>query len=185
MSGELNIITGCMYSGKTSELIRRIEREKIANRNIAVLTPDIDDRYGKEYIGSHNGNKILGQNTTTDPEEIYSSFMSLDADVIAIDEGNLFPEEIVRPVQELVDQGKTIHIAGLDRQFNREPFNPMEILMAKADEVMKLTAVCSECGDDATLTQRLVDGSPANPDDDVIQVGSEEYHPRCRDCHKL
>lgn len=185
--GYIEVITGCMFAGKTEELLRRLRRAEIAEMEIGVFTPEIDDRYGVKKIGSHNGESWEATVVETSAEGI-DEFLeeAHDLDVVAVDEANFFPGEIVDAVQKLADNGQRVLISGLDQTFRGDPFDPVHKLMAVADEVEKLTAVCTQCGQQATRTQRLVDGEPATADTPTVQVGGDEsYEARCRQCHEV
>ncbi len=182
--GSLEIICGSMFSGKTEELIRRLRRAEIARQNIQVFKPKLDDRYGVTRVTSHNGLHVEAQ-----PVAHASDILTLiepDTTVVGIDEVQFFDWEIAEVCQRLADSGKRIIVAGLDTDFRGEPFGPMPLLMAQAERVLKLQAICVVCGDEASRTQRLVNGQPAAYDDPLIVVGaSETYEARCRACHRV
>jgi len=188
-SGQLEVITGCMFSGKTEELIRRLERVRIARGRLLLFKPTIDDRYSRHTVMTHYG-RAFDARLLEPGEETVEQLIALvgppaldRADVIAFDEGNFFSERLPALCQALVARGKRVLVAGLDLTFAEEPFGPMPRLMALADRVDKLQAVCVKCGGVATRSQRLVDGQPAPTDGPVIQVGgAETYEARCRDC---
>jgi thymidine kinase len=173
-----------MFSGKTEELIRRVRRAQIARQKVQVFKPAIDDRYGVEKITSHNGlhveaipiaeaMHILDQ---VDPETT----------VVAIDEVQFFDWQIASVVNALAERGMRVIASGLDMDFRGEPFGPMPQLMAEAEQVDKLHAICMVCGQAATRTQRLIDGQPALYTDPVILVGAREvYEARCREHHEV
>ncbi|MFT6765657.1 MAG: thymidine kinase [Alteromonas naphthalenivorans] len=179
--GQLEVICGSMFSGKSEELIRRIKRAKIAKKNVLVFKPSIDNRTIMTQVASHDGNKFTAIAVDTPlqiPEKI-----SPDIDVIGIDEAQFFSHELVNVVLDLVEDGKTVIIAGLNLDYRAVPFGPMPTLITMADTVTKLSAICIPCGDDAYFTQRIVNGHPAKYDDPVIQIGAEEcYQARCRTC---
>ncbi len=180
--GRIEVITGCMFSGKSEELIRRLKRAKIARQKIQVFKPSIDTRYSEIEVVSHNGEKITGV-PVKDSSEIMKKIKD-DTDVVGIDEAQFFDEGIVNVANELADRGLRVILAGLDMDFRGEPFGPMPKLLAIAEEVQKLHAICTVCGEDATRTQRLIDGRPARYDDPVIMIGaSEKYEARCRRHH--
>lgn len=180
--GSLEIICGSMFSGKTEELIRRLRRAEIAKQHIQVFKPKLDDRYGVARVTSHNGLHVEAE-----PVAHASEILALirpDSTVIGIDEVQFFDWEIAEVCQRLADGGKRVIVAGLDTDFRGEPFGPMPLLMAQAEKVMKLQAICVVCGDEASRTQRLVNGQPAAYNDPLIVVGaSETYEARCRACH--
>lgn len=182
--GFIEVITGCMFAGKSEELIRRIKTLEYAHKRIAIFKPAIDKRYSDAYIVSHNGKRVKSF-VISKAEEIYA-YMQEDYDVVAIDEVQFFDEEIVKICNELANQGKRVIVAGLDMDFRGEPFKVMPALLATAEFVTKLTAVCMKCGAPATRSQRLIDGKPANANDKIIQVGAKEaYEARCRHCHEV
>ena len=181
--GRIEVICGSMFCGKTEELIRRVRRAIIARQTIRVFKPRIDDRYGIQNITSHTG-----QSVEAIPVESSGDILKLadgGATVIAIDEAQFFDMGLVDVVQRLVDENPLrIIIAGLDTDFRGEPFGPMPQLLSIAEEVIKLRAICVVCGEDASRTQRLVDGKPAAYDDPLILVGAQEsYEARCRNHH--
>jgi len=181
-SGWIEVICGSMFSGKTEELIRRVRRAQIARQKVQVFKPAIDTRYVKWEVASHNGMQLEAM-----PVENMAQLRALlepDTTVIAIDEGQFFDEGLVDLCEGLADQGMRVIIAGLDMDFRGEPFGPMPMLMARAEQVDKVQAICVVCGGPASRTQRLIDGHPAAYDDPIILVGaSEVYEARCRGCH--
>ncbi|HMA60413.1 MAG TPA: thymidine kinase [Halanaerobiales bacterium] len=183
-SGWIEVITGPMYSGKSEELIRRIRRVKIAKKKVKVFKPLMDDRYSNGNVVSHSGDSIEAI-PVDHPEELYERLED-DVEVVAIDEIQFFSEEIVDICETLADKGKRVVVAGLDRDFRNEPFVPMPELLSRAEYVEKLHAICLQCGDPATRTQRLIDGEPASYNDPIILVGAtENYEARCRSCHEV
>ena len=182
--GYIEVICGCMFAGKTEELIRRIHVLNYAKKKIRVFKPKIDNRYSETEIVSHSGQKIKCH-VISKPKEILE-LMERDDEVIAIDEAQFFDESLIEVCDYLADGGKRVMLAGLDTDFRGEPFGIMPQLMTKAEFVTKLTAVCAKCGAPATRTQRLINGKPANFDDPIILVGEKEsYEPRCRHCHEV
>ena len=188
--GRLEVITGCMFSGKTEELIRRLERVRIARGSLLLFKPTIDDRYGLDVVATHYGREFEahllspGSETVAALTEIAGDEALRTCSVVAFDEGNFFSERLSRLCEELVGMGKRVIVAGLDLTFAGEPFEPMPFLMALADQVDKLEAVCTKCGGIATRSQRLIDGKPAPLDDPVIKVGGlGTYEARCRECY--
>lgn len=183
-SGWLEVITGPMYCGKSEELIRRLRRVKIAKQKVKVFKPVLDNRYSKKDVVSHSGDSIEAV-PVDHPEEILER-IDETVDVVGIDEGQFFHEDLIEICEELADQGIRVILAGLDRDFRNQPFGPMPDLMARAEYVDKLHAICIQCGEPASRTQRLIDGQPAAADDPVILVGaSEVYEARCRSCHAI
>ncbi|MFB6110910.1 MAG: thymidine kinase [Halobacteriaceae archaeon] len=183
--GWVEVITGSMFSGKTEELLRRLRRAEIAGQSVAAFTPAIDDRYGEAVVGSHAGNQWAA--TAIEPGNETAIHDGLDGeDVVAIDEGNFFEAGLVDVVRDLADDGQRVVISGIDTTYRGEPFEPMPALMATAEYVDKLQAICVKCGDPASRNQRLVDGEPAHVDDPTIVVGADEtYEARCRACHTV
>lgn len=182
--GYIEVITGPMFSGKSEELIRRIKRAKIAKQKVQVFKPAIDDRYSIDKVVSHNGDNIHAIAIVKASDIL--RHIEKDTDVFAIDEVQFLDYEIVDIVREIADSGKRVICAGLDLDFRGEPFGPTPDLMAIAEFVDKLTAICMKCGNPATRTQRLINGKPANYDDPIIMVGAKEsYEARCRKCHEV
>jgi thymidine kinase len=183
-TGSIEVITGSMFCGKTEELIRRLRRATIAKQKVQVFKPAIDNRYGEEKVTSHAGANFdaLPIKRASDVIE----FLDDDTTVVAIDEAQFFDDEIVTITQKLANRGIRVIAAGLDMDFRGEPFGPMPILLSQAEEVSKLHAICVICGEEASRTQRLVDGLPARYDDPVVIVGaSEMYEARCREHHEV
>ncbi|RJP52502.1 MAG: thymidine kinase [Anaerolineaceae bacterium] len=182
--GSVEVICGSMFSGKTDELIRRLVRATIAKQKVQVFKPAIDVRYAVEKVTSH-----AGANYDAIPVEKAADIRTkLDADttVVAIDEAQFMDAEVVSIARELADKGIRVLVAGLDQDFRGEPFGPMPALMSLAEHVEKLHAICMVCGDEASRTQRLVNGKPACYDDPVVIVGaSEMYEARCRRHHEV
>jgi len=182
--GSVEVICGSMFSGKTDELIRRIVRAQIARQKVQVFKPAIDVRYAVEKVTSH-----AGSNFAAIPVEKAADIRSrIDADttVVAIDEAQFMDAEVIEVARELADKGIRVLVAGLDQDFRGEPFGPMPNLMALAEHVDKLHAICMVCGDEASRTQRLVNGKPARYDDPIVIVGaSEMYEARCRKHHEV
>ena len=181
--GWVEVIVGPMFSGKSEELIRRVTRALIAKQHVQVFKPAIDDRYHAIAVASHAG-RTLEAEPVSDTADVRSRLQE-DVEVVAIDEAQFFDGELPGLVQDLADEGKRIIVAGLDLDFRGEPFGPLPILLARAEHVEKLTAIC-RCGRAATRTQRLIGGHPAHYDDPIILVGAtESYEPRCRACHRV
>jgi len=181
-SGSVEVITGSMFCGKTDELIRRLRRATIARQKVQVFKPVIDVRYQVEKVASHAG-------STFDALPIQRAAEILErlednTTVVGVDEAQFFDEEIVKIVQQLAERGVRVIVAGLDTDFRGEPFGCMPVLMAQAERVDKLQAICMVCGEPASRTQRLIDGHPAHYEDPVIIVGAAElYEARCRQHH--
>lgn len=182
--GWLEVISGCMFAGKTEELIRRVNVLSFAKKNIIVFKPKIDDRYSESEIVSHAGLHIPCI-VIEHSREILDHIQS-DTEVVAIDEVQFFDKDIVDVCEHLADHGLRVMVAGLDKDFRGEPFGVMPELLTRAEFVTKLTAVCARCGAPATRTQRLVDGKPASFTDPIVLVGVvDHYEPRCRHCHEI
>jgi thymidine kinase len=182
--GWIEVICGSMFCGKTEELLRRVRRAVIARQQIQVFKPAIDYRYGLARIASHNG-------LAWESEAVHKSHDILErvkpnTTVVAIDEVQFFDDEIADVCDQLAHRGLRVICAGLDLDFRGEPFGPMPRLMAQAERVDKLHAICVVCGAAASRTQRLIDGQPARYDDPVIVIGAAEaYEARCRNCHDV
>lgn len=182
--GWIEVICGSMFSGKSEELIRRVKRAQIARLNVQVFKPSIDKRYSATEIVSHSG-FVTEAILATDPEEILDHVKE-DAKVVAIDEVQFFSEKIVDVCQRLADSGIRVIVAGLDQDFRGYPFGSMPILLATAEKVDKLRAICVVCGQEASRSQRIINGHPASCDSPTILVGaSESYEARCRHCHNV
>jgi len=181
-TGWVEVICGSMFCGKSEELIRRVHRVQIARKKVQVFKPTIDNRFAIQYIYSHNGSKIEAI-SINQPEELLEK-LEKDTEVIAIDEAQFYNDDIVSICQKLADKGKRVIIAGLDQDFRGEPFGPMPKLLAIAEYIDKLQAICMVCGNPASRTQRLVNKKPAKYSDPTILVGAKEsYEARCRKCH--
>ncbi len=186
-SGWVEVISGSMFSGKTEELLRRLRRAEIAGQDVAAFTPALDDRYGQTTVGSHEGRQWDGIAVDSQGDGPWEICDRLDGEeVVAIDEANFFDAPLVDVVNRLAEEGRRVIVAGTDITFRNDPFEPLPQLMAVAEYVDKLRAICAVCGEPATRNQRLVDGEPAHADDPTIMVGAEEsYEARCRNCHTL
>ena len=182
--GSLEVVCGSMFSGKTEELIRRLRRATIAREKVQVFKPAIDIRYAVEKVTSH-----AGMNFDAVPVQNAADIMKHllpDTRVVGLDEAQFFGPEIVEVVQSLANRGLRVIVAGLDQDFRGEPFGMIPVLMALAENVDKLTAICMVCGQPATRTQRLVNGKPAHYHDPVVIVGAAEmYEARCREHHEV
>lgn len=183
--GWIELVCGSMFSGKTEELLRRVRRAEIARKNVLIFKPVIDNRYGVERVASHNGIVRTDAVAVQSAGEILKCVQPT-TEVIAIDEVQFFDWTVAEVCTTLANHGKRVIVAGLDQDFRGEPFGPMPLLMALAERVDKLHAICVVCGASASRTQRLIDGRPARYDDPVILVGgSESYEARCRTCHDV
>jgi thymidine kinase len=175
LGGCIEVICGSMFSGKTEELIRRLSRARIAKLKVEIFSPKADTRYGEEAIISHNANKI-----TSTPVDSASAILLLasDAHVIGVDEAQFFDDELPEVCTILANRGIRVIVAGLDMDFKGRPFGPMPSIMAIAESVTKLQAVCVQCGNPALYSYRLI------PDEAKILLGEKEsYEPRCRVCY--
>ncbi len=182
--GKIEVVTGCMFSGKSEELIRRLKRAKIAKLNVQVFKPSLDTRVSSIEVVSHTGEMIQAEPVASS-SELYKAIKT-DADVIGVDEVQFFDDGIFDVARQISKDGKRIIFAGLDMDFRGEPFGRMPSLMAIADEVLKLHAICMVCGEDATMTQRLIDGHAAKYSDPIVLIGAEErYEARCKLHHYI
>ncbi len=182
--GWIEVVCGSMFSGKTEEMIRRVRRARIARQKVQVFKPALDDRYHDQQVSSHNGLHWEAVPVASAREIL--DLLEPETTVVAVDEAQFFDWEISAVCKELAERGQRIIVAGLDMDFRGEPFGPMPLLMAEAEEVTKLQAICVVCGAPASRTQRLIDDQPAAYDDPIILVGgSESYEARCRHCHQV
>jgi thymidine kinase len=181
--GWIEVIAGSMYAGKTEELVRRIRRIEYAKRSVLVFKPIIDNRYGTNEVISHDNTRIASININN-ASEILDYIKNPLPYAVAIDEVQFLNEEVIHVCEKLADKGVRVIVAGLDKDFRGEPFGVMPELLARAEFVTKLDAICQLCGAPATRTQRLINGVPAKYTDPIIKVGAkEQYEARCRHCH--
>ncbi len=183
--GWIEVVSGVMFSGKSEELLRRVRRALIAKRNVQVFKSHLDDRYGGLFtVMSHDGHRadaLPVSNSVHIAEAVLP-----ETQVVAIDEAQFLDMGVVRVANALADRGVRVVVAGTDMDFRGEPFGPIPQLLAIAEKVDKLHAICVRCGDLATRNQRLIDGHPAPAEGPTIQVGgSESYEARCRRCHEV
>jgi thymidine kinase len=182
--GWIEVVCGSMFSGKTEELIRRVRRAKIARQKVQVFKPAIDTRYADREVTSHNGLQVEAvpvENTAQ-----VRDLIEPDTTVVALDEVQFFDDDVIALCEGLADRGVRVIVAGLDMDFRGVPFGPLPALVARAENVQKLQAICVICGGPASRTQRIINGQPAAYDDPVILVGAEEaYEARCRGCHEV
>jgi thymidine kinase len=182
--GWIEVVCGSMFSGKTEEVIRRVKRAVIARQKVQVFKPAIDTRYIHEKVTSHSGAQF--EATAVSKAADILELVDPDTEVVAIDEAQFFDPAVVQVASVLANRGLRVIIAGLDMDFRGEAFGPMPQLLAEAEKVDKLQAICQVCGAPASRSQRLINGHPAAYDDPVILVGAEEvYEARCRNCHKV
>jgi thymidine kinase len=180
--GWLEVVCGPMFSGKSEEMIRRLRRAEIAGQRVVIFKPRIDDRYDASDVVSHAGIRMRAIAVGGVAELLE---LARGHEVVGIDEVQFFEREVIAAALSLADGGARVVVAGLDQDFRRLPFGPMPELLAHAELVDKLQAVCHRCGGPATTTQRLVDGRPAPYSGATIVVGAnEQYEARCRDCHE-
>jgi thymidine kinase len=176
--GRIEVITGPMFSGKSEELIRRLKRAQIAKRRVACFKPDLDVRYHRNAIASHSA-QTLDAATVANVEELKSIPMIDVIEVVGVDEAQFFDASLVSLANELVRMGRRVILAGLDTTFTGEPFKPLPDLLAIADEVVKLSAVCMQCGATAVHTQRLGSNQAL-----VVVGAAGVYEARCRACFR-
>lgn len=184
-AGWIEVVTGVMFSGKSEELLRRVRRSIIARKRVVVFKSHLDDRYGGVFqVSSHDGTMLEAVPVNTSAQ--VAQRVPPDAEVVAIDEAQFLDDGIVAVVNELANRGVRVIVSGTDMDFRGEPFGPIPALLAIAEQVDKLHAICVRCGDLATRNQRLVDGKPAPAEGPTIQVGgSQSYEARCRRCHEV
>jgi thymidine kinase len=183
--GWIEVITGVMFSGKSEELLRRVRRATLAKKRVQVFKSHLDERYGGlGSVGTHDGGRV-------ESEPVASSFdvmarLRRHTEVVALDEVQFLDDGIVAVANALADRGRRVIAAGTDMDFRGEPFGPIGALLAVAEKIDKLQAICVACGQLATRNQRLIDGRPAPAEGPTIQVGGlESYEARCRQCHEV
>lgn len=183
--GWVHVIAGCMFCGKTDEMLRLLRRFSIAGRTVILVKPRLDTRTDRVTVVSRSGAEHHAV-TVDSSAEIPAA--TADADIVAVEEAQFFDERLPEIVEDLAAHGKQVVLTGLDRDFRGIPFGPMPRLLALADQVTKLTAICMRCGEPATRTQRLIDGVPAGADSPLIVIGGmgdETYEARCRLHHEV
>ena len=173
-TGWIEVIAGCMFSGKTEELIRRIRRAEIAKQKVAIFKPKLDNRYSSDHIVSHSDAKLLSTSVERSRQILT---LANDAQVVGIDEGQFFDMDILNVVEILANQGKRVIIAGLDQDYRGKPFEPMPQLLAIAEYITKTLAICVVCGNPADRTQRTTAASER-----VLVGAKDSYEARCRRC---
>ncbi|WP_027119782.1 thymidine kinase [[Mycoplasma] testudinis] len=182
-SGWVEVICGPMFAGKSEELIRKINRVRYAEVNFLVFKPLVDSR--SKGVESRDG-RYVDAIVVSDAYKIYDHVDEKHPDLVAIDEAQFFGNEIIEVVQTLADNGINVLIAGLERDFKGEPFGPIPALLTIAERITKLTAICTECGAEATRSQRLIDGKEAPYNSPQILIGNQEsYTARCRHHHRV
>jgi thymidine kinase len=184
-AGWVHVICGCMFCGKTDEMLRLLRRFSIAGRTVVLVKPRLDTRTDEETVVSRSGaqHRAFSVDHSRQIEALVDN-----TDIVAVEEGQFFDEELPDVVGRLANAGKQVVVTGLDQDFRGIPFGPMPRLMALADQVTKLTAICVVCGEPATRTQRLIDGQPAPADSPLIVIGGlgdEKYEARCRLHHEV
>jgi thymidine kinase len=173
--GWIEVITGSMFSGKSEELIRRLRRAQIARQKVQIFKPAIDDRFSEDHIISHSEMRIGSQNVGSSADLL--SAVHPDTEVVGIDEGQFFDQDLPAVCNALADGGKRVIVAGLDQDYLGKPFEPMPQLLAIAEYITKTLAICVVCGGPANHTQRLVASS------ERVLVGAQgTYEARCRHC---
>ena len=174
-TGWIEVIAGSMFSGKSEELIRRLNRARIARQRVQVFKPGIDERYSIEEIASHSGQKHMSIPVATTAEMMKQ--VKDDTEVIGIDEAQFFDMAIIDAANELAESGKRVIIAGLDQDFTGKPFEPMPQLLSIAEFITKTHAICVKCGSTANYSQRTVES------EELVEVGAaDKYEARCRRC---
>ena len=182
--GWVECIVGPMFAGKTEELMRRVKRMEYAHKHYMIFKPSIDTRYSINEIVSHNKKSLQAINISHGSD--MKRHVKKDTQAIVIDEVQFFDESLIQYLMEFASKGYRVICGGLDRDFRGQAFKVTGEIMAISDSVTKLTAICSCCGKEATMTQRIIDGEPAHFNDPTILVGEmESYEARCRDCHKV
>lgn len=183
--GSIEVITGVMFSGKSEELLRRVRRALIARKKVQVFKSHLDDRYsGIHLVTSHDGRNLEARPISESRQ--VAEFVEDDVDVVAIDEVQFLDDGILDVANDLADRGIRVIISGTDMDFRGRPFGPIGPLLAIAERIDKLHAICVVCGELATRNQRLIDGHPAPAEGPTIQVGgSESYEARCRRHHDV
>jgi thymidine kinase len=183
-TGWVEVISGVMFSGKSEELLRRVRRATLAKKRVQVFKSQLDDRYGIREVVSHDEGRLPAVMVSTSSELMEE--VAADTEVVAVDEIQFMDGGVVGVLNALADRGVRVIAAGTDMDFRGQPFGPMGPLMAVAEKVDKLTAICVRCGELATRNQRLIDGRPAPAEGPTIQVGGlESYEARCRACHEV
>lgn len=182
--GKITVICGSMFAGKSEELIRLARRALYAKKKVQVFKPLIDNRYDETMVVSHMG--VRHEALPVSGVRELRDKLCPDVQVVLIEEAQFFDDSLVDLAVELADKGREVILAGLDQDFRRLPFGPMPKLMAVADEVIKLRAICMKCGAPASHTYRTIDGKPARASDPLILIGATEaYEARCRRCYRL
>ncbi|MDA0986357.1 MAG: thymidine kinase [Bacteroidetes bacterium] len=177
LTGWVEVISGCMFSGKTEELIRRLRRAQIAKQGVKIFKPALDNRYSASKIVSHS-EQSLGSTVVESAEEIFE--LSKDSQVIGIDEGQFFKGDLVSVCSKLANLGKRVIVTGLDQDYRGIPFEPIPQLLAIAEYITKTLAICVVCGNPASRTQRNT-----NQKERIVVGAKDLYEARCRKCHTI
>ncbi len=184
VSGVITVVCGSMFAGKSEELIRLARRALYAKKKVQVFKPAIDTRYDETMVVTHMG--VKHEAVPVRNVQDLRVKVEKDTQVVLIEEAQFFDKSLVPLVVDLADKGREVICAGLDQDFRREPFGPMPELLAVADQVIKLRAICMNCGAPASHTYRVIDGKPASWDDPIVLIGAtESYEARCRACFKI
>lgn len=182
-TGTIEVVCGSMFSGKTEELMRRLKRAQYAKQKIQVFKPVIDQRYSVDHVQSHDANRVLSIPVTSAKEILEK--VDDNTRIVGIDEAQFFDDAIVEVAQKLAYRGTRVICAGLDMDFRGQPFGPMPKLLAVAEHVTKLSAVCVVCGAPATRSQRIIAAtSSPDPEAQVVVGAHDTYEARCRLCHE-
>ena len=183
--GWIEVVSGVMFSGKSEELLRRVRRALIAQRQVQLFKPHLDDRSGDVFtVNSHDGHEAEAIPISSSAQ--IAEAVRPKVAVVAIDEAQFLDIGVVKVANALADRGIRVIVAGTDMDFRGEPFGPIPQLLAIAEKVDKLHAICMKCGDLATRNQRLINGAPAPAEGPTIQIGgAESYEARCRRCHDV
>ncbi|WP_338955419.1 thymidine kinase [Spiroplasma endosymbiont of Polydrusus cervinus] len=182
--GWVEVITGCMFAGKTEEFIRQLVRLSYAKFEIQVFKPTLDNRYSENQVVSHSKKAVKATSVKNSDELLVK--LKPTTNVVGIDEVQFFDNNIVKVADSLADKGIIVIVNGLDKDFRGEPFLNVEQLMTRSEEVKKLHAICVKCGNLANRTQRLINGNPANYYDPIVLIGEKDkYEARCRHCHEV
>ncbi len=183
--GDIEVICGSMFSGKTEELLRRLRLARVAGQRTQLFKPVIDDRYSSDSVVTHDGTPSQGATNADDASDLLAKVES-GSNVVGVDEAHFFDDRLVDVCIYLAHRGKRVVAAGLDQDYRGNPFNPMPRLMAVAADVTKMHAICIVCKRRASRTQRLINGQPARIDSPLILIGGKEsYEARCSNCHSV
>ena len=183
-AGKISVICGSMFAGKTEELIRLARRALYAKKVVQVFKPLVDNRYDEAMVVTHMGvrHEAVAASSVAD----LRAKLQPNVEVVLVEEAQFFDESMIEFATELADRGVEFIASGLDQDFRRQPFGPMPELLAIADEVVKLRAICMKCGAPASHTYRMIDGKPAHWNDPLILIGAtESYEARCRRCYRI